>query len=162
VFAEAKLKVEFAAPKHGWTVVNLSVGDDVYQFSPSHVPYDSFGELLKALLNIIDGVAEAHVRWNDEPVEHKFIFISDGEKVDFKVYEIIKSVIAGKVDEERFSFAGSLHEVLHPFWKGLRDMQSRQSVEELKRDWQWSFPKSEITELTEKLKRLENDPFCDV
>ena len=161
MLTEAKLKVEFAAPEHGWTVVNLSAGDHSYQFAPSHVPYDSFGELLKALLNIIDAVPEAVVRWNDEPVEHKFVFISDGKKVDFKVYEVIKSVIDGNVDEVRFSFIGSVYDVLRPFWKGLRDMQSRQSPEELKRHWQWSFPKSEITELTKKLKRLKNAPFWD-
>jgi hypothetical protein len=154
--AEAKLKVEFAAPEHGWTVVNLSAGDDAYQFVPSYVPYDSFSELLKALLNIIDGAPDAQVRWNDEPVEHKFVFSSNGEQVNFKVYEIIKSVVVGSVDEERFSFAGGLYEVLRPFWKGLRDLQSRQSAEELKRHWQWSFPEREILELTVKLKRLKN------
>ena len=159
--AEAKLKVEFAAPEHGWTVVNLYAGHNSYQFVPSYVPYDSFGELLKALLNIIDGAPQAVVRWNDEPVEHKFVFSSDGKHVNFKVYEIIKSVIAGNVDQERFSFVGSLYNVLRPFWKGLRDMQSRQSAEELKRHWQRSFPESEISELTVKLKRLENDPFCN-
>lgn len=157
--AKAKLKVEFTAPENGWTVVKLSSGDESYQFFPSHVPYNSFGELIKALLNIIDGVPDATVYWNDEPVEHKFVFTTDSKRVDFKVYEIIKSVIAGNVGKERFSFVGSLYEVLRPFWKGLRDMQSRQSSEDFKKHWQWAFPDSEISELTQKLKHLEKDPF---
>lgn len=160
MFAEVKLKVEFAAPEHGWTVINLSAGDNSYQFAPSHTPCDSFSELLKALLNIIDGVRSASVLWNDEPVEHKFEFTCFGKGfVNFKVYEIVKSIVGGTFDRERFSFAGSVYEVLRPFWKGLREMQSKQSPEELKRHWQWSFPESEISELGEKLKSLKNDPF---
>lgn len=157
ITARAKLKVEFTAPEHGWTIVKLSLGSESYQSFPSHTPYDSFGELIKALLNIIDGVPDAIVLWNDEPVEHKFVLIADSERVNFKVYEIIKSVTTGIVtDVERFSYEGNLYEVVRPFWKALRDMQSKQSSEDFRKHWQWTLPEREILELTQKLKSIKN------
>lgn len=149
---DAKLKVEFDTPENGWTKVTVSAGDSFYQFFPSYTPYDSFSELVNALLKILDGYSETVVRWNDEPTEYKFVFISEGGKVIFNIYEIINSVVAGKVDIERFNFSGSQNEVLRPFWKGLRDMQSKQDSDEYKRQWHRSFPESEILELKQRIK----------
>jgi hypothetical protein len=157
--AVEKLKVEFAAPKAGSTVVKLTCGEESYQFFPSYTPYDSFGELVTALLRIINGERDALVRWNVQRDEHKFVFTSDGERVEFKVYEIIDSVVGWSVDDEKFSFAGSLYEVLRPFWKAVRDMQSKQTLVEYKEQWRRDFPEQEVTELTLKIKRLKNVAF---
>jgi hypothetical protein len=147
-----KLKAEFATPENGWTKVRLSAGDSFYQFFPSYTPYDSFNELLNSLLKILDGNPEAIVRWNDEPTEHKFVFNSKDGQITFKVYEIINSIVAGKAVEERFAFIGSQNEVLRPFWKGLRDMQSKQDTDEFERQWRSPFPKKEMLELTQRIK----------
>jgi hypothetical protein len=151
-----KLKVQFDAPEAGWTTVMLSAGERHYQFFPSHVPYDSFSGLVNALLKILDGSPEAIVRWNDEPVEHEFLFASEGERVNFKAYEIIDSVVAGRVREEKFAFCGARYDVLRPFWKGLRDMQSRQSLEEYERQWCEPFPEREMVELTRRMKEIKS------
>jgi hypothetical protein len=150
--SDAKLKAEFAAPVSGSTKVSLSDGNNHYQFFPSYTPYDSFTELANALLAVLDGNHKAVVRWNDEPVEHKFVFTTEGERVSFKVYEVINSVVAGKVDQERFGFEGTRREVLRPFWKGLRDMQSRQDPKEYEKQWHSPFPEREILELKHRVK----------
>jgi len=154
---DSKLKVEIDPPEDGWTMVTLSAGDRYYRFVPSHVPYDSIRELVEALLKIMDGYLEAVVRWNDEPVEHQFVFMSEGEQVNFRVYEIIDSVVAGKVRDEKFGYGGSRYDVLRPCWKGLREMQSRQSREEYERRWREPFPEREMIELTRKLKEIKLD-----
>ena len=133
----------------------MSVGEQHYQFFPSHVPYDSVSELVNALLEILAGYPKAIVRWNDEPVEHEFVFMSEGERVNFTVYEIIDSVVAGKVRDERFAFSGSRYDVLHPFWKGLREMQSKQSLEEYERQWREPFPERDMLELMQRMKELK-------
>ena len=70
----------------------------------------------------------------------------------FKVYEIINSVVAGKVDEEKFVFSDSQYEVLRSFWKGLRDMQSKQDSNEYEKHWRRPFLENEMLDLTQKLK----------
>lgn len=155
--SDAQLKVELAPPELGGTIVTLEAGDNFYQFVPSYVPYDSFGELVHALLGILDGYDETIVRWNDEPLEHKFVFRQQNAQVVFNVYAVINSVVSGKVDEELFSFSSRVYEVLRPFWKALRDMQARQTIEEYEKQWRWRFPEREMLELTRKLKNLKNN-----
>jgi len=150
-----KLKVEFDAPEAGWIAVTLSVEDRYNRFFPSHVPHDSISELVRALLKILDGYPEAIVQWNDEPVEHEFLFVSEGERINFKVYEIIDSVVAGRVRGEKFAFCGTRYDVLRSFWKGLRDMQSKQSIEEYERQWREPFPEGEMVKLTCKIKEMK-------
>lgn len=134
--------------------VTLSSGQTEYQFYPSHVPYDSIDELAKALLKVVDGCPEAVVRWNDEPLEHELRFSLDGERTALKLFKIIDSVTAGRVHEEVFSFGGSRHEVVRPFWKALREMESRQSHEEYEARWREPFPEREVSELTRKVRAL--------
>ncbi|MBA3715504.1 MAG: hypothetical protein H0W76_24110 [Pyrinomonadaceae bacterium] len=152
--SDQKLKIDFDAPEAGWTRVTLSAGEHDYQFVPSHVPYDSVTELVRALLKILDNYPEAIVHWNDEPVQHEFVFVSNGGQVDFRVYEIIDSVV-GRRRDEKFTFGGSRYEVLRPFWKGLRDMQSRQNLEEYERQWREPFPECEMVELTRRMKEMK-------
>ncbi len=150
----SKLKVEIDAPEYGWTHIKLDSGNCSYQFFPSDVPIDSINELVKAMIEILRGNNQSKVYWNDEPVEHNFIFTVENEVCDFKVYEVVVS-INGKNLEERFSFKGTKYEVLQPFWKALCDMKSKQSLDEYEKHWGNAFPTNEILEIKQKLKDLE-------
>ncbi|MFN2456109.1 MAG: hypothetical protein ABR577_18045 [Pyrinomonadaceae bacterium] len=149
-----KLKVEFSAPQDGWLTVTLTAVERHLKFFPSHTPYDSISELVYALLKVVDGYGDAVVRWNDEPVEYEFLFKFEDDRVDFKVYTILDSV-AGRMREEEFAFNGTLYEIVRPFWKALRDMESKQSFADYKRQWREPFPESEMLELTRKVKALK-------
>jgi len=150
----SKLKVEIDAPEHGWTHVKLDTENCSYQFFPSDVPIDSISELVKAIFEILNGNNQSKVYWNDEPVEHNFIFTVENEICDFKVYEVFESVIEKNL-EERFSFSGTKYEVLRPFWKALCDMKSKQSLEEYEKHWGNPFPTNEMLEIKQKLKSLK-------
>jgi deoxyribodipyrimidine photolyase len=153
-----KLKVNLGQPEHGWLNVELSVGDRTYSFYPSYTPYDSIGELVEALLTILDGRDKAAVRWNDEPTEHEFIFKSKGNRANLRVYLIrVASTIKTQAKREPelvFAFDGSVYEVIRPFWKAIRDLQSRQSLDEYRERWGRPFPQVEAEELTERIKEL--------
>jgi hypothetical protein len=125
----------------------------LYEFFPSDVPIDSIGELIKAMLEVLNGNNQSKVYWNDEPVEHNFIFTVENEVCNFKVYEVFESV-AGKNLKERFSFNGTKYEVLRPFWKALCDMKSKQSLDEYEKHWGKPFPTNEMLEIKQKLKDL--------
>lgn len=147
----SKLKVEFAAPENGWTKIKFVSDDNFYELFPSYMPCDSFSELLNALLKILAGNPEAAVMWNDELTEYKFAFTLENRKVIFRIYEITDSLVAGKIEEEKFSFCDSERNIIRSFWKGLRDMQSKQSAEEFKKQWRRPFPQNEMLELTQRI-----------
>jgi hypothetical protein len=149
-----RLTVDFGEPEDGWLTVTINQNDKELRFFPSHVPYDSVTELAQALLKIFDGYEEAIARWNDEPVGYEFRFNRDGGRAKFIVYALTTSV-AGSVREEVFASHGSDYEVLRPFWKALRDLESRQGLEEYRKQWREPFPKREVEELTERVKALK-------
>jgi hypothetical protein len=150
----SKMKVEIDAPEHGWTRVKLDSENGSYQFFPSDIPIDSISELVKAILEILNGNNQSKVYWNDEPVEHNFIFTVENEVCYFKVYEVFESV-AGRNLEERFSFRGTKYEVLRPFWKALCEMKSKQSLDEYEKHWGNAYPTNEMLEIKQKLKSLK-------
>jgi hypothetical protein len=120
------------------------------------VPYDSISELANALLGTLDGYKRNIVHWNDEPVEHEFVFALSNSNVDFTVYRI-REVIEGKVRDQVFSFSGSIYDVIWPFWKALREMESRLSKEEYERQWREPFPARETAELGKRIRKLKQN-----
>ena len=155
-----RLTIDLDRPESGWLRVELSFADQKYSFYPSHVPYDSICELVNALLKTLDGYDKAVVRWNDEPVEHEFVFEPGGGHVDFRVY-LINDTVVGKEREQVFMFNGSTQDVVWPFWKALRDMESRQSKKEYEKQWRESFPEREMVELTRRVKELKRKAGSD-
>ncbi|HEU4386235.1 MAG TPA: hypothetical protein VFV34_00460 [Blastocatellia bacterium] len=151
-----RLKIELDQPESGWLRVELAFGDQKYSFFPSHVPYDSVTELANALLKILDGYDKALVHWNDEPVEHEFVFEPEGNQIDFRAY-IINERTFGKEREQVFRFSGNTNDVVWPFWKALRDLESRQSKEEYEKQWREPFPEREMLELTNRVKELRSN-----
>lgn len=150
-----RLKVDLDRPENGWLIVELASGDQQYSFHPSYIPYDSITELVNALLKTLDGYDKAIVRWNDEPVEHEFAFEPKGDQVDFRAY-IINEMVFGKEQEQVFEFSGTTYEVVWPFWKALRDMESRQSRREYEKQWREPFPERGMVELTRRIKEMKS------
>ena len=149
-----RLRIDIDRPESGWLKVEMNSGDQKYGFYPSHVPYDSVSELVNALLKILDAYDKAMVRWNDEPVEHEFVFEPKNNQVDFRAYLMTESV-SGRCREQVFMFSGSAYDVVWPFWKALRDMESRQSKEEYEKQWREPFPEREMIELTKRIKEMK-------
>jgi hypothetical protein len=150
-----KLRINLDCPESGWLGVELTFGDHKYSFYPSHVPYDSISDLVIALIKTLDRYDKAIVRWNDEPVEHEFVFEPKGNQVDFRVY-LVKKTLFEKEHEQVFMFTGATYDVVWPFWKALRDMQSRQSMQEYEKQWREPFPVDQMVELTKRIKELKS------
>jgi hypothetical protein len=149
-----RLRINLDPPKSGWTGVELSFADHKYSFYPSHVPYDSISDLVNALLKTLDGYDKAIVHWNDEPAKHEFVFEPRGDQIDFRVYLETKTLVEKK-QEQVFMFTGTTYDVVWPFWKALRDIQSRQSMQEYEEQWREPFPVRQMVELTRRIKELK-------
>jgi hypothetical protein len=150
-----RLRIDLDRPISGWLKVELSFGDQNYSFIPSHVPYDSISELVKALLQTLDGYDNSIVRWNDEPLEHEFVFEPKGNQAEFRVL-VITETANGKEREQVFTFLGSIYDLVWPFWKALRDMESRRSKREYEKEWREPFPEREMIDFNASHKCLES------
>ena len=156
MFNSHRLRIDLDRPSSGWLKVELSFVDQTYSFIPSHVPYDSISELVNALLKTLDGYDKAIVRWNDEPVEHEFVFEPKGNQSEFRVLRITEAA-KGKEREQVFIFQGPIYDLVWPFWKALRDMESKQSRREYEKQWREPFPEREMIDLTKRVKELRRE-----
>lgn len=150
-----KLRVNLNGPEHGWLTVSLQTADREYTFNAEQVPYDSVTELVRALGTIIDGLPESPVRWKDGPIEYELVLSRKDDRVILVVYCTVDSGLAGRMRENVFEFEGAVYDVVHPLWKALRDLETRQSLDEYNRAWRREFPVKEMEDLTSKVKPLK-------
>jgi hypothetical protein len=87
--AGEKLKVSFEGPRHGWLTISFVLGEDVFQFSVEHVPFDIVTELADGLHDLLCGHPSATARGNDGPIEYQL--------VSFPTREM--SLLTGKIRE---------------------------------------------------------------
>ncbi|MFN7944013.1 MAG: hypothetical protein U0Z53_01455 [Blastocatellia bacterium] len=157
VLKSERFTIRFDDLENGWLTVRIKQGNAEYTFFPSHVPYDSIRELTDGLGNLLLGDTQATVHWNDEPIEHEFVFDKTGNELSFRVL-LLNETRLGKQPEEVFGLQGTLYEIIRPFWVALRDLETRYPAEEYQRRWREPFPVNEMRVLTahfEKLKRAQ-------
>ncbi len=149
-----RFTIKFDDLADGWLTVRLKEGNQEYTFFPSHVPYDSIQELADGLGNLLLGYLQAKTRWNDEPVEHEFVFDKTENQLSFRV-RLLNETRLGKQPEEVFATHGTLYQIIRPFWVALRDLETRYSAEEYQRRWQEPFPVNEMRVLTAQFEKLK-------
>ena len=141
------LKVVFDDPADGWVGLKLSQGNEVVEVIASYTPYDSFLDLIEALYNLFRYEGDCKVIWNEEPKESEFRFRRNGSVVSLDVLEFPdhRRVLQ---PTSRFKTTGSFEEVALPFWRALRSLQGRFSVDELNVRLHRNFPQKEMEGLT--------------
>ena len=148
-----KLNVAFDDPADGWIELKLRSGNAVINIVASYTPYDSFLDLINTLYNLSLYEAESKVIWNEEPVEYEMHFGRVGNVVSLDVVEFPSHIRDLQQAATRFKASGTFEEVALPFWRALRDLQGRLSVEELRARWHRDFPVQEMEGLTSILRK---------
>jgi hypothetical protein len=149
-----RFKIRFDDLENGWLTVRLKNGDQEYTFIPSHVPSDSIRELADGLGNLLLGYTQTKARWNDEPVEHEFVFDKRGSQLSFRVM-LLKETRLGKQSEEVIATQGTLYDIIRTFWVALRDLETRYPAEEYQQRWREPFPFNEMRLLTAQFEKLK-------
>jgi len=152
-----KLKFSFDDPDAGWIAIELSVGERRCSFPVEHVPYDLIQQLADGLGNLLSGSPKISARANDGPIEYEFIFEKTGDQIDLRVY-VLNETPFGKDREELFGATDSVYAIIRPFWKALRDLETKYLPDEYLRRWREAFPEREMryfTEQFEKVKKLQ-------
>lgn len=130
------LRIDFEKPASGWMRCRVTTGSGDAEIFVSHTPNDFIRELLNALLNATEFSGSFEAVANEEPRQVAFAFGRSAGRIELTGYD-------RTTGEVLVSFSGSPADVLVPFWRSLRRLQSDWADAE----WQWHFPEGEMTKL---------------
>ena len=147
-----KLKASFDNPENGWVGLTISQGGESLKIIASYAPSDSFLDLTNALYNLRCYRVGSVVAWHQEPAETELRFSISGDEVELDVYFFSDHRRDYGRGERVLAITGSYEEICTPFWRALRSLQGRFSVEELDARWHRPFPWKEIDLLTTTIK----------
>ena len=123
------IEIQYDQPSHGWLTLRLTVGSRTVEIDASDVPNNPVQELVAALEAAAEG-SESSVWWHLEPDGYFANFEPVGSEVRFNL------AFAKRSDRRNVapivSVTGSKAEILLPFWRFLRDFESRPHQEP---DW---------------------------
>lgn len=140
-----EFKIFFSYPEHGWITVEICSQDKHLLFPASYTPYNSFFELLDALIAVVSGRDRAVVRWNTELIKYEFIFAKEDEELVLVIEKLIDNQHQNEVVLKISSL--DIYLVL-PFWRALRRLETYDNFEQ---QWRLAFPKREMRLLENKL-----------
>lgn len=147
----SKLKITFEEPNIGTVWLTLTSGTESVAISATYI-YDSFYQLVDALLRIRSGPGQAAVAWMCEPSEYEMQFCRETDNIRLDVvwfHGSERSVY--KQGQVEMSVTGSFDEVCLPFWRALRELQGRLPAADFEARWGTPFPTRELDLLTAAL-----------
>jgi hypothetical protein len=145
----SKLRVQFDDPQHGRMAMSIRSDASVVTLAVSSVLYDTLDELVDGLHALITGDCRRAVRIMEEPTVCELRFTREGAAIGLEVCRL-SSRDRGQT---LFETDGSFSEVCVPFWRALRNLQSRFSAEEFSLRWGRLFPLSGMDKLSARLGR---------
>jgi len=147
------LQVSLESPQHGFMSLRLSSSTERFVAVVAHEPYNSLTALIDVLSTALGGDCDASVRWNGEPEEYDFILAVHGDSILLTIVRYPDHRRLVETSSIVFSFRGSKLDVCRPFWKELRDLQSRTTQDEFDRQWRREFPEQQLQRLTKQIER---------
>ena len=123
------IELRYDPPSHGWLTLHLTADSKRIVIDASHVPNNPLQELVVALETVARG-RESAVWWHLEPDGYFTTFKPLGSEVRFNLEFAAGSV--RQLARPIVSLTGPKAQVLLPFWRFLRDFQSRSYQES---DW---------------------------
>lgn len=143
-------RVSIESPQSGWMSLSLKAGDESLLMVAAAAPYDSLRDLIEGLSALLTGSEAATVKWNCEPEEFDFKIAAHGEgdRVEFTAIRYADHRRRRGDRRTVFTLRGSKMNICLPFWKALRDLQRRVSIDVFESNWRREFPRRELQQLT--------------
>ncbi len=147
------MRVRFDDPDAGW--IGLSIQGDVDRFeqSFSYAGYDAFQELVLALERLLLPNTTANVTCLLGPGQFDLAFRRAEQLVQFSVVEYPDHRRLDGTGDTVFAQSGSYQQIVVPFWRALRNLESRFGEEELARRWHREFPHAALDRLTMRIRQ---------
>ncbi|BAY27819.1 hypothetical protein NIES2100_76450 [Calothrix sp. NIES-2100] len=149
-------KVCFRCLSHAWIAVELLSQEQQLSFIASYTPYNSFLELIDALLVFLKRSDRTVVRWNTEPIEYEFQFYNHGQQAILDILKL-RDCWTNRLANELVLRINSSHlSIVLPFWRALRHLQTDSNFEQ---QWGRAFPQREMKLLGECIQFYKTNPL---
>lgn len=119
----------------------------------SYVLYNTLDELVDGLHALTTGDHYRSVRIFEEPTSCELRFRRENELIRFELWRFssYSQIRSRKPGQMLFEIEGTLAEICLPFWRALRNLQTRFSEDEFQRRWRYPFPGSGMQKLSANL-----------
>lgn len=124
-----RISISHQPPSHGWLTLQLMVDGQIVEIDASYTPNNPVQELISALYSAAGGAA-ATVWFHLEPDGYYVNFEPIGDNIRFELDYAAESERSRS--SNIFAIESSREDILFPFWRFLRDFQSRGYPEQ---DW---------------------------
>ena len=145
-----KLEVSLNSPQCGWMSIGFADGINEFHTTTAHAPHEfALPELLRILTALKDGNAtekEYLLKWNRDPEEFDFRFISDGEDVTIEIYQYPTDERESSERELVFAHKGSICDVCDAFTATFEQLYADRETDEFEFNWRQPFPFREFEE----------------
>ena len=146
----SRLKVQFDDPQHGWMALTIQSDVGVATLNMSVVGFDTLDEMVEALHALITGDHYRSVRIMEEPTVCELQFRREDGTMRLELHRLFPRNHRQTI----FGDSGSIAEICLPFWRALRNLQTRFSTEEFGVRWHRPFPLSGMEKLNADVGRL--------
>ena len=126
------MKLKFGVIDHGWFPIILSTSDWELTIDASDVPINPVMELIKAVEGACLYKTSSEAWLSLEPYYYQMIFEPIGEKIKISVLFVDEHGVLIKDDSrlqrktKEFEYMGAANEILVQFWRGLKELSSRE------------------------------------
>lgn len=150
-----KLEVSFNSPQCGFMSIGFDDGVNEFHTTTAHAPHErALPELLQILSTLLDENSEQNeyvLRWNREPEEFDFIFVSDGKNLTLEIYQYPSEARREENRELVFAHAGNVKEVCAAFAETFKQLYEDRNTDEFELNWRQSFPIVEFEQFKSKM-----------
>jgi hypothetical protein len=146
----SRLKVQFDDPQHGWMALTIRSDVGVATLNMSYVGFDTLHEMVDALHALILGDHYRSVRIMEEPTVCELQFHRQDDIMRLELHRLSPRNHRQTI----FGDSGRFVEICLPFWRALRNLQTRFSTEEFGARWHRPFPLSDMEKLNADVGRL--------
>jgi hypothetical protein len=150
---QPKLHVEFDEPSDGWLAITLRGNGREFSETFSHI-YPTLRDLCGALCDVLAGHDARRVAFLLEPRELELCLAPAGNgRCRLSLSSFADRRRSSGLGAVAFEFEGDAAEIVLPFWRALRRLQTTLTEAEFEARWRDPFPNPEMASLTELVKR---------
>ena len=128
----SKLKLKFGIVEHGWFPITLGTSDGEFVIDASDVPTDPVMEIIKAVEGACLHNSQSEAWFSLEPYYYQMVLEPIEENIKINVFYVdehgvkIKNNSLSQRNTKEFEYVGNTNEILVQFWRGLKELSSRE------------------------------------
>lgn len=153
---QSKLRVEFNDPSDGWLTITLQGNGRKFSETFSHI-YPTLRDLCGALSDMWVGHDSRRVAFLLEPKELELSLASSPDgRCGLSLSAFADRRRTAGTGALVFRFEGDVAQIVLPFWRALRRLQTTLTESEFEERWRDRFPSFEMASLTELVAKRTN------